>query len=144
MLRYSETGLLLRSFFWLFAVLHTLNGAWMLSSPESWYEYIPAAVHDTGPLNDHFVRDIGLAYLISGIGFLYCALNLRRCRVVHMGNTLFIGGHAVLHVADIVNERLPWNHWLWDSWGVLVPGVIMLVLCVPPVWRRLNPYDLDT
>ena len=115
------------------------NGLWMLWNPEGWYENIPAAVPDTGAFNPHFIRDIGLAYTISGVGFIWAFYNLSRCRIVHIGQTLFIGGHAGLHIIDIVLGRLPIDHWWIDAPGVLLPGLIMAVLCVPSVWKRVNP-----
>ncbi|HET8881757.1 MAG TPA: hypothetical protein VFM56_06225, partial [Solimonas sp.] len=45
------------------------NGVWMLFSPESWYPVIPGVTH-TGPLNVHFVRDIGCAYFLCGAALL--------------------------------------------------------------------------
>ena len=38
------------------------NGLWMLFAPAHWYQNLPAGVPDTGPLNVHFVRDIGAAF----------------------------------------------------------------------------------
>ena len=42
------------------------NGAWMLWDPIHWYHTLPAAVPDSGPLNEHFVRDIGCAFTLLG------------------------------------------------------------------------------
>ena len=44
------------------------NGLWMLADPVGWYREIPAAVPDFGPLNEHFVRDIGSAFAAQGVG----------------------------------------------------------------------------
>src|SRR5688572_26888958 len=92
--------------YWVFAALNVANGLWMLASPPSWYTGIPAAVPDTGPLNLHFVRDVGVAYLVSGVGLAWCARNLDRALPVHVGVTAFFVGHALTHVADIVSGRL--------------------------------------
>ena len=64
--------------FIILGVLSAANGAWMLVSAPTWYENLPGVV-DTGAYNGHFVRDIGLAYFVSGAGFVWCAFNLRRC-----------------------------------------------------------------
>jgi hypothetical protein len=50
-------------------VLAIFNGAFMLVSPQSWYFAIPG-VTTTGPFNQHFIRDIGLMFLLVGIAFL--------------------------------------------------------------------------
>src|SRR5581483_2403752 len=42
-------------------LLNVANGVWMLLAPASWYYRLPAGVPDTGPLNPHFVRDVGAA-----------------------------------------------------------------------------------
>src|SRR3546814_13303333 len=49
------------------------NGVWMLCSPESWYPVIPGVTH-TGPLNVHFVRDIGCASFFCGSALLGLAI----------------------------------------------------------------------
>ncbi len=41
------------------------NGVYMLLAPESWYFAVPG-VTTTGPFNQHFVRDIGLIFLLLG------------------------------------------------------------------------------
>ena len=41
------------------------NGLTMLAAPVNWYAMVPGVV-DTGPFNPHFVRDIGVAYFVTG------------------------------------------------------------------------------
>lgn len=115
------------------------NGLWMLFAAEHWYFEVPAAVPDTGDFNPHFIRDIGLAYFLSGVGFVWAAFHLDQARILHIGQTIFITGHAGLHLLDIVSGRLPHTHWWVDAPGVLVPGLLMLILCAPSVWYRLVP-----
>ncbi len=58
---------------WIFAIsggLCVANALWMLAGPMHWYHGVPAAVPDTGPFNRHFVRDIGCAFLATGVAFL--------------------------------------------------------------------------
>ena len=43
------------------------NGVMMLLAPLPWYDAVPGVVA-TGPFNPHFVRDIGAAYLVAGLG----------------------------------------------------------------------------
>jgi hypothetical protein len=100
---------------------------------------IPAALPDTGAYNGHLVRDLGLVYVIAGLGFGWSALNLSKCRDVHIGLTIFFFGHALMHVVDILLGRLPVSHWLIDIPLVFGPGLIMLLLSVPKVWNSVNP-----
>ncbi|MDQ3803946.1 MAG: hypothetical protein M3416_08980 [Acidobacteriota bacterium] len=115
-----------------------LNGAWMIVSPLSWYTDFPAAIPHTGRFNPHFVRDIGLAYLVAALGFGWCALNLGRSRPVHLGLTLFFGGHALVHLYEILTGYLPHTHWLIDAPLVFLPALLLLALAVPSFRRRLG------
>ena len=51
------------------------NGTFMLIAPFAWYEWL-GTVKATGPANGHFLRDIGIAYLVSGALLSYGAANL--------------------------------------------------------------------
>jgi len=48
------------------------NGVWMQIRPETWY-YAIQGVTGAGPLNLHFIRDIGCAYLVAAAGLLWMA-----------------------------------------------------------------------
>ena len=113
---------------WIIAVIDVVNGLWMLASPAGWYTGVPAAVPDTGPLNTHFVRDIGVAYLVSGVGLAWCARNLDRALPLLVGIAAFAVGHALTHVADILSGRLPASHWLIDTPGVFAPTILLVML----------------
>lgn len=79
------------------AVMMGGNGVWMFADPSGWYTSIPG-VPDTGPLNVHFVKDIGLAYLMSGIGFGWSTFG-GGWKAAALA-TLFITLHALLHVGE--------------------------------------------
>jgi len=49
--------------FWVLGFGNLANGLWMLFWPEVWYHDLPVGIPDSGPLNLHFVRDLGAAYL---------------------------------------------------------------------------------
>ena len=50
------------------------NGLTMLAVPPAWYDLVPG-VPQTGPLNPHFVRDIGAAYLVAGATLVWFAID---------------------------------------------------------------------
>ena len=129
---------MLKIFYVIFCFLSLVNGAWMLFSPFSWYTHLPAAVPHTGPFNQHFVRDIGVAYLVAALGFGWCAKHLGRCRPVHIGLTVFFVGHALIHLVEILAGQLPGSHWLIDAPGVFLPALLLLILAVPSVRRRMG------
>ena len=101
-----------------------LNACWMFIDPGHWYAELPAAVPDTGPLNHHFVRDIGCAFLTAGVALVWAALDASH-RLPLVGTaTLFLTGHAVLHVYDTSTGALPHAHWWLDFPGVYLPALV--------------------
>jgi hypothetical protein len=129
---------MLRLIYAVSSLLSFVNGAWMIIAPRSWYTDLPAAVPHTGPFNGHFIRDIGVAFALAGLGFLWCALHPRSSLAVHWGITLFFCGHAVVHIAEIRAGLLPHAHWRIDAPSVFAPAIILLVLSVPSVRRKLG------
>lgn len=75
------------------------NGAFMLVSPVTWY-YSIDSVPLSGPLNEHFVRDIGCAYLASGCGVLLGVLRREWLVPGAITALVFIGGHALVHLVE--------------------------------------------
>lgn len=112
----------------IFALSNLANGAWMLASPVHWYENLPAAVPDFGPLNEHFVRDIGSAFTVIGLGLAVAAV-LPRWRVAACAAAAgFYGLHALVHVLDTLRGLVGPEHWLIDLPGVYVPAVLLGVV----------------
>jgi len=122
--------------FWVFGLVNVANGLWMLLAPEAWYHDLPAAVPDTGPLNLHFVRDIGAAFFTIGVAFLAAARHPSWRRGVLLAATLFFVLHAVVHVTDLTSGRLHAEHWLIDLPGVFLPALLLLVLSLPRWWKE--------
>lgn len=123
------------------ALIAIANGLWMLADPATWYVHIPAGVTDTGPLNNHFVHDIGVVFVIVGVACWWCAANLPKAWPVHLGVTAFLGGHALVHVAEISFGLLPSEHWLIDAPLTFAPALVLLVFSLPPVWRQLSAVE---
>lgn len=112
----------------LFALGSLGNGVWMLADPAGWYTDLPAAVPDTGPLNTHFVRDIGSAFLVMGTGLLVAAFRpALRLPLVAL-TSLFYWLHALVHVADTWSGRLPPSHWTIDFPGVYLPALALAAI----------------
>lgn len=112
----------------LFALGNFVNGFWMLADPADWYVRLPAAVPDTGPLNMHFVRDIGSAFTMSGVALLWAAFR-PALRVPMLALTAgFYVLHAAVHVCDTLAGRLPAGHWGIDAPGVYVPAAVLVGL----------------
>ena len=112
----------------IFGVANLGNAAWMLADPAGWYAGLPAAVPDTGPLNTHFVRDIGSAFAVMGAALLLAAVRPALRAPMIAAVALFYVLHALVHVTDTIAGRLPASHWAIDAPGVYVPAVIMVAL----------------
>ena len=113
------------------------NGLLMLFDPAGWYALVPG-VPETGPLNAHFVRDIGCAYLVAGFAVAGLALN-ERTRPAMLTCALFLTLHALVHVADAMAGRAHAGHVPADLAGVFAPAAIALwlVLSSIPISRRM-------
>ena len=79
------------------AAVMGLNGVFMFVDPPAWYAAVPG-VPDTGPLNMHFVRDIGLAYLTAAVALIWSELG-GGWRASALG-AMFIALHSLLHVGE--------------------------------------------
>lgn len=110
------------------AVANLANAAWMLADPADWYARLPAAVPDTGPLNPHFVRDIGSAFALMGVALGWAAFRPALRAPFLALVALFYVLHALVHVTDTLAGRLPPSHWLIDAPGVYVPALVMVAL----------------
>lgn len=115
---------------------HVANGVWMLVDPGHWYTDLPAAVPDYGPYNEHFVRDIGCAFVTAGVALVWASRSARhRFPLVVVGG-LFVVAHAVLHVFDTARGLVASDHWWLDLPGVYLPAVVLVAIA----WR-LRPSD---
>lgn len=112
------------------------NGLLMVVDPAFWYAQVPG-VPDTGPLNPHFVRDIGCAYLITG-GALIGHAWRKRLQAAAFAGALFLTLHALVHVGDWVADRGHTGHALFDLVTVFAPAALALWLTLPSpsnLWR---------
>lgn len=103
------------------------NGFFMLASPDAWYFAVPG-VTMTGPFNQHFVRDIGLVYLLAGAAFLTGVAKPRYRLRLWALPTLWLSGHALFHfweVAAGISEHSALGR---DFAAVTLPAIIGLVL----------------
>lgn len=101
------------------------NALWMLADPLRWYHDLPAAVPDTGPFNEHFVRDIGCAFLAVGVAQVWAAFSRAHRAPLVAVAAIFAVGHAVLHVFDTARGAVPHEHWWLDLPGVHLPAVVL-------------------
>ena len=108
-----------------FAFGNAANAIWMLADPAGWYAGLPAAVPDTGPLNTHFVRDIGSAFGVMSAAKSNAARPALRVPMLAIVSMFYVL-HALVHVTDTLAGRLPASHWSIDAPGVYVPALLLL------------------
>lgn len=129
--------------YFLTAALLVANGATMLVAPDWWYMATPGAA-DSGPLNVHFVRDVGVGYVLAGVGLFWRAVDNTNGWPAGVAGAGFLLGHAFVHLLESL-----WGHahgspleWIliyavsgWVAWLAL-PGRSHLGHWLKPVLRR--------
>ena len=76
------------------------NGVFMLVSPDNWYLAVPG-VTSTGPFNQHFLRDIGLIFVLMGGAFLVGAARPQFRVLLWAAPTVWLSGHALFHFWEV-------------------------------------------
>jgi hypothetical protein len=112
----------------IFASINILNGLWMLITPEHWYYNLPAGVPVYGPLNYHFIRDIGCIFFLLGVGLIFAGFHLPYRLPLFTMNTAFYFLHMLVHIHEVVSGRVRLSMFWVDLPGVYTPAIISLVL----------------
>ena len=111
----------------LLGVAMIANGVFMLVSPEGWYLAVPG-VTSTGPFNQHFVRDIGLIFLLLGGAFLAGAA-LPHVRVLlWAAPSIWLTGHALFHFWEVAVGICSPSVLPRDFPAVTLPAIIGIAL----------------
>lgn len=103
------------------------NGLFMLIAPANWYFAVPG-VTTTGPFNQHFVRDIGLIFLLVGTAFLVGAARPQYRLALWSAATLWLWGHALFHVWEVAVGICGPSALARDFAAVTLPALIGTVL----------------
>lgn len=111
----------------LLGFLMLANGSWQLVAPEGWYWAIPG-VPDRGPFNQHFVRDIGIVYALTGIGLILGAVQPSQRVGYWWAPALWLVGHALFHVWEVLAGICGPASLLQDFAGVMLPALIAVAL----------------
>lgn len=122
------------------AVSNVVTGLWALFAPHSWYADFPGRglgwVSAFGAYNEHFIQDIGGAYLGFGALFAYATLrptsSLARGAVI--GYLVFSVPHFLIHV--FVRETLDTTGYL----GTLAPLAFSIAVVA---WVAFRASELD-
>jgi len=108
---------------WILALLglvHIANGLTMLLAPTAWYGLVPG-VTETGPFNQHFIVDIGLAFLASGVGLAMALRDGRTAATLAFAGSVWPALHALFHITGWLTGHLPHTPqvWLSEAMGVV-------------------------
>lgn len=104
------------------AAFHGLNGLRMIFDPAGWYASIPG-IELTGPLNTHFVPDIGFAFVTAAIGFGVWAIRPHIAAWAVMG-AIWPALHGVFHVIGLGHHVPEGGVLLVELAGVVVPAAL--------------------
>ncbi len=103
------------------------NGVFMTVAPESWYWLVPG-VPDRGPFNQHFLRDIGINYLLIGAAFICGVMYAKHRLALWLMPTAWLTGHAIFHVWEVLVGICEPEALIVDFGGVTVPSLVGLGL----------------
>ena len=135
--KFDALDRLVQLLFLIAAITAVANGLFMVAKPLDWYVFIPTVV-TTGPPNAHFIRDIGLAYLGSGLILLYAAANpVVRWRAAVVGG-LWLALHGALHIYEVAAGICgPATFWA-DAPGVIgQPALVIAALAILRIRKRI-------
>jgi hypothetical protein len=103
------------------------NGLVMLATPSGWYDSVPG-VTMTGPFNQHFIRDIGLIFLLVGASFLTGVARPRLRIALWAVPTLWLSGHALFHLWEVAAGISAHSAMARDFPAVTLPALIGIAL----------------
>jgi hypothetical protein len=122
---------------WVLGIGLASNGLVMLAVPAGWYDAVPG-VSETGPFNPHFVRDIGVTYLVAGAALVSFAID-RLARPAALAAAAFLALHGFVHLSDAIAGREHAHQLLIDFPTVFLPPALAILITWPPVSRGATP-----
>jgi hypothetical protein len=118
------------------ALLGVISGVAMLLAGRWWYGAVPGVV-TTGPFNPHFVKDIGAAYLASGLAFAWRAARPSPAAAgASAAGAAFLALHGLIHLVEAVGDPTGLADLARDFPAVILPAVIAVWIAWP---TRLSP-----
>jgi hypothetical protein len=121
----------------LLGLVMAVTATWQLAAPEGWYWAIPG-VPGRGPFNQHFVRDLGVIYALSGAGLIMGALRPQQRFGYWWAPTVWLAGHALFHLWEVLVGITGHNSLIEDFAGVTLPALIALALLAYARRERVN------
>lgn len=116
------------------ALFSVANGARMLLDPQGWFTSTPG-VAATGGFNAHFVRDLGIVYVLTGAALLAGARLASARSVLWTVAAGWLSAHAAFHVIPTISGETH-GALLPDLLGVVLPGLLASVLAARSCGRN--------
>ena len=113
------------------ALAMAANALAMLAAPHWWYGAVPG-VTATGPFNLHFIREIGMAYLVVAGGLAWFAWRPAQGWSALVAAAAFLTLHSLIHVADALASPVCGQNLLRDLPGIFLPAAIAIWLALTP------------
>jgi len=121
---------------------NVLNALWMLIAPAHWFYNLPFNVPAFGPLNYHFIRDLGAIFLLTGVGLLHAGYYPIYRVPLFTVNTAFYVLHMCVHIFEVVSGRVELSMFWTDLPGVYVPAIICSILNIILIRQNQNKRTL--
>jgi hypothetical protein len=110
----------------LIALLWVLAGILISSLPLVFYEVTPG-MKLMGAFNDHFIRDVGLAFIASGLCAMYGGIKHKIDLI--LAGALWPLLHAIFHAYIWIHRGMPFDDiFTFDLIAVVAPAVIVFSL----------------
>jgi alkylhydroperoxidase family enzyme len=120
-------------------VIALANGLFMLWDPFGWYQALET-VKFTGPPNQHFIRDIGLAYVASAAMLLFGAVRPSMRWLAIAAGGMWLAFHGGLHIWEVLTGGCTTEVFLKDVPGVLGPPLLVwIALGILFARQRVSP-----
>ena len=114
------------------ALIYVANGTYMVVDPAGWYASVPG-VTATGPMNAHFIPDIGFIYMLSGLAFVVACRRQQEYRLWVSVGTAWPAVHGVFHIVEwLTHGPPPASIWVAEALAVLLPVMIGITLALRP------------
>ncbi|MGY4399097.1 hypothetical protein ACVWZA_004310 [Sphingomonas sp. UYAg733] len=99
------------------------NGVFMLAVPLDWYFAVPG-VTSTGAFNQHFIRDIGMVFVMTGGAYMVGAFRPKLRVLLWAMATIWYSGHALFHLWEIAVGICSPSAFPRDFPAVMLPALI--------------------
>lgn len=115
--------MIIRALLVLLGLGNIANGLFMLIAPDQWFASVPGVPI---PFNPHFVMDIGMAYLASGVGLALGARAGLASAVLACAGAAWPVLHALIHIDGWLMHGFPADSQVAASEVIGVVGLATL------------------